>query len=61
MRRAMRKFEYALQRKCERLLWRHPLAGCLLVFVGTSVLILASVCLCTAALALPMAWALGWM
>ncbi len=61
MRRAMRKVEYTVQRACERLLWRHPFLGFLLIFVGTSVLILSSVCVLAAALTLPMAWAFGWM
>lgn len=55
--KAEQKFDHA----AEHFFYRHPFLGYLIVFIGTPLIILAAVFLCTTILALPVAWASGWL
>lgn len=45
----------------ERFIFQHKVLGVLMIFIGMPLLTLAAVCVCTTAIVLPMAMALGWI
>lgn len=61
LKKSIRKFEYELDMRAERLIWKHPFLGFLLIFVGMPVFILICVCISTIAIAFPMGWIFGWL
>lgn len=55
--KAEQKFDHA----AAHFFYHHPFLGYLSVFIGAPLFILAAVFLCTTILALPIAWAFGWL
>lgn len=58
--RTIRKYERRFDAKAEIFIWRHPLLGFFLIFVGMPLFVLFCVCVSTVVIAFPMAWLLGW-
>lgn len=59
--KSIQKFEYEFDIKAERYIWRHPILGFLVIFVGMPAFVLLGVCICTIVIAVPMAWLFGWL
>lgn len=56
----IRKYEHRFDAKAESFIWRHPLLGFFLIFVGMPLFVLLCVCVSTVVIAFPMAWLWGW-
>lgn len=59
--KTIRKYERRFDAKAENFMWRHPLLGVFLIFVGMPMLVLLCVCISTVVVAFPMAWLFGWL
>ncbi len=57
--KSIQKYEYRIDRKAERFLWKHPVLGFFSIFIGVPVFILACVCISTLIIAFPVSWVLG--
>lgn len=58
---SIQKLEREFDERAARFLWRYPFLGFLAVFIGAPLLVLLCVCAGTTAIALPVAWFLGWL
>lgn len=59
--KSIQKFEYEFDIKAERYIWRHPILGFLIIFVGMPAFVLLGVCISTIVITVPMAWLFGWL
>lgn len=55
------RFERRFDARAEWLAWHHPYLAFFSVFIGMPMIVLAAVCVCTAAVMLPVSWLAGWL
>lgn len=55
------RFENRIDTSLEKFVFHHQFLGFFMIFVGMPLVTLAAVCICTAMIALPIAFLFGWI
>lgn len=59
--KSVSRFESRIDASIEKFIYHHKFLGGIIIFIGTPLVILAAVCVCTIIIALPISFMFGWI